>query len=133
MPTKKDGVMIILSSPSGAGKTTLVGLLSQRPNFEVSVSHTTRKPRQNEKQNKDYFFVSETEFKRLIGNEEFLKSLGVDRKACIGTAFVKLINFFSTSLFLLLIAFIGLAYFKRFETREDLSDLIAILKRRNSK
>ncbi len=73
MPTKKDGVMIILSSPSGAGKTTLVGLLSQRPNFEVSVSHTTRKPRQNEKQNKDYFFVSETEFKRLIGNEEFLE------------------------------------------------------------
>ena len=67
-----------------------------------------------------------------IGNEEFLKSLGVDRKACIGTAIVKLINFFSTSLFLLLIALIGLAYFKRIETREDLSDLIAILKRRNS-
>ncbi len=73
MPTKKDGVMIILSSPSGAGKTTLVGLLSQRPDFEISISHTTRKPRQNEKQNKDYFFVSETEFKRLIGNEEFLE------------------------------------------------------------
>ena len=68
-----------------------------------------------------------------IGNEEFLKSLGVDRKACIGTAVVKLINFISTSLFLLLIALIGLAYFKRIETREDLSDLIAILKRRNSK
>ena len=67
-----------------------------------------------------------------IGNEEFLKSLGVDRKACIGTAIVKLINFISTSLFLLLIALIGLAYFKRIETREDLSDLIAILKRRNS-
>tara|TARA_B100000886_G_scaffold41680_2_gene25637 strand:- start:1945 stop:2577 length:633 start_codon:yes stop_codon:yes gene_type:complete len=73
MPTKKDGVMIILSSPSGAGKTTLVGLLSQHSNFEVSISHTTRKPRQNEKQNKDYFFVSETEFKKLIGNEEFLE------------------------------------------------------------
>ena len=73
MPTKKDGVMIILSSPSGAGKTTLVGLLSQRPDFEISISHTTRKPRQNEKQNKDYFFVSETEFKRLIENEEFLE------------------------------------------------------------
>ena len=68
-----------------------------------------------------------------IGNEEFLKSLGVDRKACIGTAIVKLINFISTSFFLLLIALIGLAYFKRIETREDLSDLIAILKRRNSK
>ena len=65
--------MIILSSPSGAGKTTLVGLLSQRPDFEISISHTTRKPRQNEKQNKDYFFVSETEFKRLIENEEFLE------------------------------------------------------------
>ena len=68
-----------------------------------------------------------------IGNQEFLNSLGVDRKACIGTAIVKLINFISTSLFLLLIALIGLAYFKRIETREDLSDLIAILKRRNSK
>ena len=68
-----------------------------------------------------------------IGNEEFLKTLGVDRKACIGTAIVKLINFISTSLFLLLVALIGLAYFKRIETREDLSDLIAILKRRNYK
>jgi len=73
MPTNKDGVMIILSSPSGAGKTTLVGLLSQNPDFEISVSHTTRKPRQNEIQNKDYYFVSEDEFKRLIGNEEFLE------------------------------------------------------------
>ena len=65
--------MIILSSPSGAGKTTLVGLLSQNPKFEISVSHTTRKPRQNEIQNKDYYFVSEHEFKRLIRNEEFLE------------------------------------------------------------
>mgnify|MGYP001357695803 FL=1 len=73
MPTNKDGVMIILSSPSGAGKTTLVGLLSQNPDFEISVSHTTRKPRQNEIQNKDYYFVSKDEFKRLIGNEEFLE------------------------------------------------------------
>ena len=73
MPTNNDGVMIILSSPSGAGKTTLVGLLSQNPKFEISVSHTTRKPRQNEKQNKDYYFVSEHEFKRLIRNEEFLE------------------------------------------------------------
>ena len=73
MPTNQDGVMIILSSPSGAGKTTLVGLLSQRTNFEVSVSHTTRKPRKNEVQNKDYYFVNENEFKRLIENEEFLE------------------------------------------------------------
>ena len=70
---KHDGVMIILSSPSGAGKTTLVNLLSKLDNFEVSISHTTRQPRQNEIQNKDYFFVNETEFKRIISNEEFLE------------------------------------------------------------
>tara|TARA_B100000963_G_scaffold153442_1_gene133639 strand:+ start:227 stop:859 length:633 start_codon:yes stop_codon:yes gene_type:complete len=73
MPTENDGVMIILSSPSGAGKTTLVSLLSKLKNFEVSISHTTRKPRPNEEPNTDYFFVSEGEFKRLIKNEEFLE------------------------------------------------------------
>ena len=73
MPTNNDGVMIILSSPSGAGKTTLVNLLSQEENFEISISHTTRKPRVNEIPNKDYFFVSENEFKRLIKNQEFLE------------------------------------------------------------
>ncbi len=73
MPLKKDGVMIILSSPSGAGKTTLVKLLSEKNNFEISISHTTRSPRPNENHSKDYFFVSENEFKRLIKNEEFLE------------------------------------------------------------
>ena len=73
MPTNNDGVMIILSSPSGAGKTTLVNLLSQQDNFEISISHTTRKPRINEIPNKDYFFVNEDEFKRLIKNQEFLE------------------------------------------------------------
>jgi guanylate kinase len=73
MPTDNDGVMIILSSPSGAGKTTLVGLLSKLDNFEVSISHTTRKPRSNEIPNKDYYFVSEEKFQRLINNQEFLE------------------------------------------------------------
>ncbi len=73
MPTKNDGVMIILSSPSGAGKTTLVNLLSKLNNFEVSVSHTTRQPRENEKPNKDYYFVDDKEFERLINNQEFLE------------------------------------------------------------
>ena len=73
MPTNNDGTMIILSSPSGAGKTTLVNLLSKLNNFEVSISHTTRKPRPNEKPDKDYYFVSEQDFKRLIKNEEFLE------------------------------------------------------------
>tara|TARA_B110000003_G_scaffold258238_1_gene277264 strand:- start:3 stop:635 length:633 start_codon:yes stop_codon:yes gene_type:complete len=73
MPLKKHGVMIILSSPSGAGKTTLVKMLSDLDNFEVSVSHTTRQPRPNETPNKDYFFIDENEFDRLIKNEEFLE------------------------------------------------------------
>ena len=73
MPSDKDGVMIILSSPSGAGKTTLVKMLSAIDNFEVSISHTTRQPRHNETSNKDYFFVNEVEFKRLINNQEFLE------------------------------------------------------------
>jgi guanylate kinase len=73
MPSEQDGVMVILSSPSGAGKTTLVKLLSQLNNFDISVSHTTRQPRPNEEQNKDYFFVNEDEFRRLINNQEFLE------------------------------------------------------------
>ena len=73
MPSKKDGIMIILSSPSGAGKTTLVKKLSEEDNFEISISHTTRQPRPDENQNKDYFFVDKLEFKRLIKNEEFLE------------------------------------------------------------
>ena len=73
MPTANDGIMVILSSPSGAGKTTLVNLLSKEDNFKISISHTTRQPRPNEIPNKDYYFVSDEEFKRLIKNEEFLE------------------------------------------------------------
>ena len=73
MPQKKGGIMVILSSPSGAGKTTLVNLLSKKNNFYISISHTTRKPRPNEVNGKDYFFVTNKEFKRLIRNQEFLE------------------------------------------------------------
>jgi len=73
MPSEQDGVMVVLSSPSGAGKTTLVKLLSELDNFEISISHTTRQPRPNEKPNIDYFFVNEVEFNRLINNQEFLE------------------------------------------------------------
>tara|TARA_Y100000992_G_scaffold249743_1_gene181563 strand:+ start:4 stop:636 length:633 start_codon:yes stop_codon:yes gene_type:complete len=73
MPTQNDGIMIILSSPSGAGKTTLVNLLSKKYNFEISISHTTRRPRPNETPDKDYYFVQDEEFKRLINNQEFLE------------------------------------------------------------
>ena len=68
------GMMVVISSPSGAGKTTLVKLLSKRnKNFEISISHTTRKPRANELPDKDYFFISEEKFQSLIKNEEFLE------------------------------------------------------------
>ena len=62
MSIKKDGIMVILSSPSGAGKTTLVKLLSKNKNFHISVTHTTRKPRPNEIENKDYYFVNQDKF-----------------------------------------------------------------------
>jgi len=73
MPSENDGVMIVLSSPSGAGKTTLVKMLSKKDNYEISISHTTRQPRPNEVENQDYYFVDEDEFKRLINNQEFLE------------------------------------------------------------
>ena len=65
--------MVVLSSPSGAGKTTLVNLLSKKNEFFISISHTTRRPRPNEQNGKDYYFVEDQEFKRLIKNDEFLE------------------------------------------------------------
>ena len=73
MSSNKDGAMIVLSSPSGAGKTTLAKLLNNLNNFEISISHTTRQPRLNETPNKDYYFIKEEEFNRLINNKEFLE------------------------------------------------------------
>ena len=65
--------MIILSSPSGAGKTTLVKLLSKNKNNSVSISYTTRKPRVNEKNKRDYFFVSQKNFRTLIKKKSLLE------------------------------------------------------------
>ena len=65
--------MLILSSPSGAGKTTLVRLLSKNRDFHISISHTTRKPRINEIQDEDYHFVDNDKFKNLIKKDEFLE------------------------------------------------------------
>ena len=73
MSLKKDGIVVILSSPSGAGKTTLAKRIAQENDFKISVSHTTRKPRTNEANGKDYFFISEKKFNNLIKNEEFLE------------------------------------------------------------
>lgn len=73
MPAEKDGIIVILSSPSGAGKTTLVKRISLENNFKISISHTTRKPRTDETNGKDYFFINKDEFQKLISKDEFLE------------------------------------------------------------
>ena len=63
--------MVILSSPSGVGKTTITKKIQQKyQNFKVSVSHTTRKPRSNEVDGVDYSFVSKNKFEKLIKDNE---------------------------------------------------------------
>ncbi len=65
-------IMVILSSPSGAGKTTISKKIQQKyQNFKISVSHTTRKPRPNEVEGIDYYFINESVFKNKINNNEF--------------------------------------------------------------
>ncbi len=67
-------LLLILSSPSGAGKTTLTNALRQRiPGLLFSVSHTTRKPRHGEVHGREYYFVERPEFERLIGEDTFLE------------------------------------------------------------
>ena len=72
MILKEKSMMIVLSSPSGAGKTTLVRKLQKNnSNFHISISYTTRQPRSNEVNGKDYYFVSRPEFEKLIQNKSF--------------------------------------------------------------
>lgn len=72
MATKDEPLLLILSSPSGAGKTTLTQhLLTTFPNFTFSVSHTTRKPRGNETDGKEYHFVTPAQFESMIANQDF--------------------------------------------------------------
>ena len=73
MSPMSEGIMVILSSPSGAGKTTLVKLLSERKGFFTSISHTTRTPMSNEVNGKDYYFVNYDKFEKMIKNNEFLE------------------------------------------------------------
>ena len=73
MSDNQVGIIVIISSPSGAGKTSLVKEISSKNNYSISVSHTTRKPRSNETDSVDYFFVKQEEFKKLIYNKKFLE------------------------------------------------------------
>ena len=72
MNNRDGSIMVILSSPSGAGKTTISKKIQQKyQNFKISVSHTTRKPRPNEIDGVDYFFIDKSEFEKKITNNEF--------------------------------------------------------------
>ena len=72
MPHDGENIMVILSSPSGVGKTTLTKKIQQKyQNFKISVSHTTRAPRSNEVDGVDYHFVTKEKFKDLINDNKF--------------------------------------------------------------
>lgn len=71
---RRRGIMVVLSSPSGAGKTTISrAILEKDHNIHLSISYTTRPKRQNEVDGVDYIFVTEPEFKRLIDNNKLLE------------------------------------------------------------
>lgn len=75
---KRRGLLIILSSPSGAGKSTMAKRLREwDPEIRFSVSATTRPPRPNEAHGRDYFFVDDGEFDRMIADEELLEYASV--------------------------------------------------------
>ena len=72
MNSDNAGTMIVISSPSGVGKTTLVKMLAEKnKNFKISISNTTRLPRKNEIDGKDYHFVNENKFNSLIKSKAF--------------------------------------------------------------
>ena len=74
MVEKKNGMMFILSSPSGVGKTTLTKKIAKNnSNFKISISHTTRKARPNEVDGKDYYFVDDKKFNTLIEKNSFFE------------------------------------------------------------
>ena len=74
MALSKNGMMFVLSSPSGVGKTTLTKKISiNNKNFVISISHTTRKPRVSEIDGKDYFFINENEFNKLVEEDSFFE------------------------------------------------------------
>ena len=78
MTIEKKGMMFILSSPSGTGKTTLAKKLAQNNNnFSISISHTTRKPRPNEVNGRDYHFVSGEEFNKLVKSNSFFEHANI--------------------------------------------------------
>ena len=85
MATEKKGMMFVLSSPSGTGKTTIAKKLAENNiNFAISISYTTRKPRTNEINGKDYYFISREEFDDLLKKNNFYEYANIFDN-CYGT------------------------------------------------
>ena len=85
MAIEEQGMMFVLSSPSGTGKTTLVKKIAKsNKNFSISISHTTRKPRPNEVNGKDYYFASMLEFEDLVKKNDFFEYANIFDN-CYGT------------------------------------------------
>lgn len=70
---KKQGILLIISGPSGSGKGTIVGQLCEKNDFALSISATTRKPRENEEQGVHYFFHTREEFEQMKERKELLE------------------------------------------------------------
>lgn len=72
--SKRRGLCFVLSSPSGAGKTTISRkMLEKDPSLTMSISYTTREPRPGEEDGKDYFFIGKEKFREMVDNDEFLE------------------------------------------------------------
>ena len=82
----KKGKFIIISAPSGAGKSTVISLVKGHiPNYHFSRSCTTRQPRGEEMHGREYFFITEAEFQKRIDNDEFVESEKVYNKGWYGS------------------------------------------------
>lgn len=78
--------VIIFSAPSGSGKSTIIGhLLKRVPGLEFSISATSRKPRQGEQDGKDYYFLTEDDFKQRVAEDKFVEWVEVYQGTCYGT------------------------------------------------